>query len=121
MSTFELAQIKQEGTWHNPETGTVTDPAEIARLEAARDAELADEEARQRRIKYCDEKGVLELSSGRSAFIGRCEFSEMADEFDPIDDDGIPFEATIQDLLELAEIMIDRWERFKASLENDER
>lgn len=114
MSILGCPPLKSEGTWLDFERGEeITDPAEIAKLEAARDAELAAEEARQKRIRIADETGMVTVAGGRT-YTGSIGITH-----DFLIFDGQGNRVDDRDLHELAEIMIDRWERFKASLEGE--
>ena len=130
MSIFPPPSLKSEGTWHNYETGAVTDPAEIAKLEAARAAEIKAAKDAEERIRIANETGEIRFSSGHTmtpncGIIGLSHDLEIFDGYDgsaniwESDQYGAPSveDTPIEDLHELADIMIDRWQRFKASLE----
>lgn len=134
MSIFPIPALKSEGTVHDYETGVVTDPEEIATLCAARDAEIERERLAEERIRIANETGIIKFSSGRtmdpaSGIVGLSHKFEVGEGLDNLpnivadwnaDQAGEDYYAEWlrpEDLSELADIMIDRWQRFKASLE----
>ena len=118
---FPLAVLRVEGALQNMETGRViTDPVEIAEYKRRRDAE-------NERIRLLNEEGVIRFSSGRvmepnAGVVGLDHELEVHEGFDNhlfiMNADARCWaEPSTADMRELADLMIDRWTRFKASLE----
>ena len=121
--TVDAARMVLDG---KPIEYAFIDPAEIPRLEAERAAEIKAAKDAEERIRFSDDR--FRFASGR-IFKPDLGFIGITNGLHPCDGRGMglgwnlpvyehdPHSLSSEDMAELADIMIDRWERFKASLE----